>query len=57
MSPNIFSMASGPLDFGFGHRRDWPIALCTGGYESGPPGMTIASMQPPNEHGQNTKER
>lgn len=37
--------------------RDWPIALCTGRYEPSPPGMTIASMQSPNEHGQNTKER
>jgi len=24
----------------------WPLALCTGGYERGPPGITIAGRQP-----------
>jgi hypothetical protein len=26
--------------------RDWPLALCTGGYERGPVGLTIAGRQP-----------
>ena len=26
--------------------RDWPLALCTGGYERGPAGLTIAGRQP-----------
>jgi hypothetical protein len=25
---------------------DWPLALCPGGYERGPPDMTITGMQP-----------
>jgi hypothetical protein len=37
--------------------HDWPIALCAGGYERSRPGMTIAGIRPPNEHGQNAKER
>jgi hypothetical protein len=27
--------------------HDWPLALSSGGYERGPPGVTIAGMQPP----------
>ena len=27
--------------------RDWPLALSSGGYERGPPGVTIAGMEPP----------
>jgi len=29
-----------------GQAHDWPLALCAGGYERGPPDMTIARRQP-----------
>jgi hypothetical protein len=37
--------------------KGWLFALCTGGYERGPPGMTIVWMRRANEDRLNTKER
>jgi hypothetical protein len=33
-----------PPDTRAGKGRDWLHPLCTGGYERGPPGMTMAGM-------------